>query len=468
VSGIGVAAGGVDEDGEEDMEVADEEEDVDDDVGGDVDEDVDKGVDEEMDVDENGDVDADDEEEGLFVSQSGDRLAEEEDDEGEELGGQTPNPAQTEDVESDSNPDSPLASVEHSPTCDHDHDAEDDEYVDEDEKKAQEDKKVQEMINAAEAAAEPTEEGEKRSQLFVKGRSKRKDMTLNLAQQIKTSKDDIQKRLAALTNHLPQPHFKASSTESPDGLEAADAEEKLSLKISKSDFAKMRIVGQFNLGFILAVREAATPTTTDSPQPEEDDELFIIDQHASDEKYNFERLQATTTVQSQRLVQPKTLDLTALEEEIILEHLPALERNGFLAQVDTSGTKPVGSRVQLLSLPLSRETTFSVADLEELIFLLADNPTSSATTIPRPSKVRKMFAMRACRSSIMIGKALSGRQMERVVRHMGEMEKPWNCPHGRPTMRHLCGLGAWAEGGFDEFGGGTDWAAWARGRRGEE
>lgn len=472
VSGIGVVAGEVDEDGSEGMEGIDEEEEEEvDDDGEPVDEGVGEGTDEEMNVDVEEDEDAavDDEEEGLFVSQSGDKSADEDDDEGEEPSRQTPDLAQTEGAEPYANPDTALGFVEPSPECDHDHATDDDEYVDEDEKKAREEKKVQDMIDAAEAAAEPTEEGEKRSQLFVKGRSKRKDMTLNLAQQIKTSTDDIQKRLAALTNRLPQPHCNPPSTASADGLEAADAEEKLSLKITKSDFYKMRIVGQFNLGFILAVREAATSTTPDdSRAADEDDELFIIDQHASDEKYNFERLQTITTVQSQRLVQPKTLDLTALEEEIILEHLPALERNGFLAQVDTSGAKPVGSRVQLLSLPLSRETTFSVADLEELIFLLADNPTSSATTIPRPSKVRKMFAMRACRSSIMIGKALSGRQMERVVRHMGEMEKPWNCPHGRPTMRHLCGLGAWAEGGFDEFGGGTDWAAWARERRGEE
>lgn len=257
-----------------------------------------------------------------------------------------------------------------------------------------------------------------------------------------------------------------SPTASSDGLEAEDAEEKLSLKVSKSDFAKMRIVGQFNLGFVLAVREAAA-STKDDLSGGADDELFIIDQHASDEKYNFERLQATTTVQSQRLVQPKTLELTALEEEIILEHLPALERNGFLAQVDTSGTKPVGSRVQLLSLPLSRETTFSLADLEELLFLLADNPTSSASTVPRPSKVRKMFAMRACRSSIMIGKALSRRQMEMVVRHMGEMEKPWNCPHGRPTMRHLCGLETWDGRGWIEDEERTDWAGWLREKREE-
>ncbi|KAK4126589.1 DNA mismatch repair protein MutL [Parathielavia appendiculata] len=411
------------------------------------------------------DVEEEHEDGSLSMSQgrSG-RLGHEEDEPNEEVGDQPPEPAQP-DSNSAYDAESPRQSIEHSLSFHDDHPAVDDEYVDEDEKRAREDRKVQELLDAAEAAAEPAEESEKRSQLFVKGRPKRKDMTLNLVQQVKTSRDDIQQRIAALTRHLPQSQSKPPKSASQEDLEADDAEEKLSLKISKSDFAKMRIVGQFNLGFILAVREAA-PSTADAA---EDDELFIIDQHASDEKYNFERLQATTTVQSQRLVQPKTLDLTALEEEIILEHLPVLERNGFLVQVDTSGAKPVGSRVQLLSLPLSRETTFSLADLDELVFLLADNPTSAPSTVPRPSKVRKMFAMRACRSSIMIGRALSARQMERVVRHMGEMEKPWNCPHGRPTMRHLCGLGAWdGKGWMEEVGAGTtDWAGWARERREE-
>ncbi|KAK3955095.1 hypothetical protein QBC32DRAFT_381188 [Pseudoneurospora amorphoporcata] len=371
----------------------------------------------------------------------------------------------------------------------------DEEYIDEDEKKAREDKKVQEMIKAAETRAnEPTEEGEKRSQSFVKGRFKKKNLTFNLIQRVKTSEDDIRSRMEAW-RYLPSAGKRASSTQESSngeqaitGLDAADAEEKLSLKISKSDFAKMKIVGQFNLGFIIAVREASSsssssePSSTQTATPREDDELFIIDQHASDEKYNFERLQSTTTVQSQRLVQPKPLTLTAVEEEIILEHLPILSQNGFSVHVDTSGDSAVGSRCSLLSLPLSRETTFSVADLEELIFLLGDNPTSSATTaIPRPSKVRKMFAMRACRSSIMIGRALSKAQMEKVVRHMGEMEKPWNCPHGRPTMRHLCGLGAAFGGGttgtkekdrgFDEWEGGererVDWKGWVRRKREE-
>ena len=64
--------------------------------------------------------------------------------------------------------------------------------------------------------------------------------------------------------------------------------------ISKSDFARMKILGQFNLGFIIARL---------------DSDLFILDQHACDEKYRFELLEQTTSLKSQPLVVPKELEL---------------------------------------------------------------------------------------------------------------------------------------------------------------
>jgi DNA mismatch repair protein PMS2 len=67
----------------------------------------------------------------------------------------------------------------------------------------------------------------------------------------------------------------------------------------------------------------------------------------------------------------------------------------------------------------------------------------------------------------MIGKNLTHQQMGKVVKHLGELDKPWNCPHGRPTMRHICGLGAWdgvswKEGdSFEgERAGPTDWTSY--------
>ncbi len=138
----------------------------------------------------------------------------------------------------------------------------------------------------------------------------------------------------------------------------------------------MSIVGQFNLGFIvvrLVRRRKAhvkkTSQTSDSqisnssdeiPSSERDennddgqtDDLFIIDQHAADEKYNFETLQATTRIDSQKLVRcvsalqihhelfrtfkpsPRPLELTAADELIAIENADVLRENGFEISVD--------------------------------------------------------------------------------------------------------------------------------------
>ena len=66
-------------------------------------------------------------------------------------------------------------------------------------------------------------------------------------------------------------------------------ESKLDEMFGKEDFRKLKIIGQFNLGFILAVRE-------------DTNQLFIMDQHATDEKCTFERLSQSTVIHSQPLM----------------------------------------------------------------------------------------------------------------------------------------------------------------------
>lgn len=56
----------------------------------------------------------------------------------------------------------------------------------------------------------------------------------------------------------------------------------------------------------------------------------------------------------------------------------------------------VMERVKLVSLPTSKNWTFGPADIEELIFMLSDGP----GVMCRPSRVRQMFASRACRKSV--------------------------------------------------------------------
>ena len=211
-------------------------------------------------------------------------------------------------------------------------------------------------------------------------------------------------------------HFRAQI--SPSENETAESE--LRKQLTKDDFTKMQICGQFNLGFIIAMLNK---------------DLFIVDQHASEEKYNFETLQRTTVIKSQKMVMPLNLELTSVNESILIDNIKVFEKNGFQFQIDE--TAPCTQRVKLVSLPMSKNWTFGKADIDELIFMLSEMGEEEPKVALRPSRVRAMFASRACRSAVMIGDALSGGDMARLVAHMADIEQPWNCPHGRPTIRHL-------------------------------
>ena len=169
--------------------------------------------------------------------------------------------------------------------------------------------------------------------------------------------------------------------------ENTNAEKELEKQISKADFRQMSIFGQFNLGFIIVGLGS---------------DIFIVDQHATDEKYNFETLQATTVINCQRMVTPQRLELTAANENVLMDNLEVFEKNGFRFEVDPEAAP--SHRVKLIALPISKNWTFGKEDIDELIFLLSEAPEGMVT---RPSRVRAMFASRACRTSVMIGTALS-------------------------------------------------------------
>ncbi|KAN0132147.1 hypothetical protein V8E53_009913 [Lactarius tabidus] len=99
---------------------------------------------------------------------------------------------------------------------------------------------------------------------------------------------------------------------------------------------------------------------------------------------------------------------------------------------------------------MSKNTEFEVQNLEEILHLLKDRP---AGTLMRSSKTRAMFAMRAYCKSTMVGEQLNAKRMTTIIRHMGTMEQPWNCPHGQPTMRHLSDVGMAQEKRDSDSGG---------------
>ncbi|XP_033309281.1 mismatch repair endonuclease PMS2 isoform X1 [Bombus bifarius] len=217
----------------------------------------------------------------------------------------------------------------------------------------------------------------------------------------------------------------------------SNAESELKKQLTKDSFFQMEIIGQFNLGFIITRLK---------------EDLFIIDQHATDEKYRFEKLNNETQLRTQKLIIPKFLNISPLNETILIEHQKTFEDNGFFFKIDSEGEQnklknvlivisESGHRVQLTGIPVSGHWQFGQDDIEELIFLIREGGIENQKNSTfRPSRVRQMLASKACRKAVMIGTALNNNDMHKLITQMAEMENPWNCPHGRPTIRHLLSL----------------------------
>lgn len=158
--------------------------------------------------------------------------------------------------------------------------------------------------NESSEAEKPTS---KRSQMTQRSQVVYRSRTHNLDFPVSVSLKKIEKGAAQLAETKAAMHSGAKThsatakeSKSLSDITVSDiagteelVEGMLNLTIHKDDFLKMELVGQFNLGFILVTKVNSRTGHKD---------LFIVDQHASDEIYNFERLQSETVIQKQPLV----------------------------------------------------------------------------------------------------------------------------------------------------------------------
>ena len=222
----------------------------------------------------------------------------------------------------------------------------------------------------------------------------------------------------------------------------------------KGDFHKLCLIGQFNKGFILCTLNQGR-------------DLFILDQHASDEKFNFEKLSRSTVLHSQTMINPIRVTLSVTDALAVNLHHDVFRFNGFKVEsaqdANPEDKKANPNEFLIKSLPQSKNTVFNLNDFLELVQIINEHldyskedtsttsfrpgvtdrskKTEEATLlhkeILRPKKVYSMLASRACHSSITVGRDLDYKTMKRVVTNLSTLESPWNCPHGRPTLRFL-------------------------------
>jgi DNA mismatch repair protein MutL len=181
---------------------------------------------------------------------------------------------------------------------------------------------------------------------------------------------------------------------------------------------RMHVLGQLHNTYIIA----ETP-----------DGLVLVDQHAADERINYERLneQFAGTTETQVLASPVTLELTAGEAALFDEYQDALAQLGFHAgRTDTDENRTV----TVTTVPTVFNETLEPRLLRDVLgeFLSTDPNEREHTTIEAMADA--LLADFACYPSITGNTSLREGSMVELLSSLDDCENPYACPHGRPVI----------------------------------
>jgi DNA mismatch repair protein MutL len=159
---------------------------------------------------------------------------------------------------------------------------------------------------------------------------------------------------------------------------------------------------------------------------ESGEELLVVDGHAAHERVNYERLArafADEPVTTAALDPPATVSLSADEAAAAEAHADALATLGFETAPFGGGTV----RLQTVPAPFGR-----AADADAFRDALAS---LSGGESPRDTR-EALLAELACHPSLKRGEIGNlGRDEQRsLLARLGECDRPYACPHGRPTV----------------------------------
>ncbi|WP_339102357.1 DNA mismatch repair endonuclease MutL [Haloterrigena salinisoli] len=162
---------------------------------------------------------------------------------------------------------------------------------------------------------------------------------------------------------------------------------------------------------------------------ETDDGLVLIDQHAADERVNYERLQRAFADDpaAQALAEPVELELTAAEAEAFEGYREALSRLGFYADRTDDRT------VAVTTVPAVLEETIAPERLRDVLasFVEGDREAGAETV---DALADEFLGDLACYPSITGNTSLTEGSVIDLLEALDDCENPYSCPHGRPVI----------------------------------
>ena len=157
------------------------------------------------------------------------------------------------------------------------------------------------------------------------------------------------------------------------------------------------------------------------------DQLYIIDQHAAHERILYEKTlrgMKDRNYTSQYLSPPIVLNLSMQEAELLRTHMDLFVGIGF--EIEEFG----GDSYAIRAVP---DNLFSIAKKELLIEML-DNLSEEITSKEAPDMIAEKIASMSCKAAVKGNSRLSAAEVDTLIGELLELENPYHCPHGRPTI----------------------------------
>ncbi len=157
------------------------------------------------------------------------------------------------------------------------------------------------------------------------------------------------------------------------------------------------------------------------------DGLVLVDQHAAHERIRYFELM-DQFISQQKRIQPllvsQDLELTFDEIEILKSNLEIFSGLGFEIEEGPSNTMTIYAVPAMLSSE----------DINDVVHGVLTDISKEKIPSNVQGKREAVIHYMACRSAIKFGQKLNLPEMDSLIEQMEKIDRPYTCPHGRPTM----------------------------------
>lgn len=181
--------------------------------------------------------------------------------------------------------------------------------------------------------------------------------------------------------------------------------------LNKKDKASYEVLGQLFATYWLISYE---------------DKLLIMDQHAAHEKIKYERLLkniSETKLDTQNIEPPVIVSVSGREQAVIKQFEDTFKRLGFM--VEEFG----GNEYAIRTMPLDLFGSNPKDMFDEILSMLSED-----TPKGTPDFILEKIASMACKAAVKGNHSMSKEEVLTLINELMELENPYSCPHGRPTI----------------------------------